>query len=38
VSIPLSFLAGILGSLRSQRLGAEEVARYDERQRQMLGA
>jgi cation/acetate symporter len=38
VSIPLSFLAGILGSLRSQQLGAEEVARYDERQRQMLGA
>jgi cation/acetate symporter len=38
VSIPLSFLAGILGSLRSQKLGAEEVARFDERQRQMLGA
>ncbi|HEX9166381.1 MAG TPA: cation acetate symporter, partial [Gemmatimonadales bacterium] len=38
VTIPLSFLAGILGSLASQKLGAEEVARYDERQRQMLGA
>jgi cation/acetate symporter len=38
VTIPLSFLAGILGSLRSQRLGEEEVARFDERQRQMLGA
>jgi cation/acetate symporter len=38
VTIPLSFLAGVLGSLSSQRLGAEEVARFDERQRQMLGA
>jgi cation/acetate symporter len=37
VTVPLSFVVGILGSLAGQRLGAEEVARFDERQRQMLG-
>jgi cation/acetate symporter len=38
ITIPLSFLAGVAGSLASQKLGAEETGRFDERERQMLGA
>jgi len=38
VTIPLSFLAGVLGSLFTQGLGADETARFAERERQMLGA
>ena len=38
ITIPLSFLAGVVGSLASQRLGAAETERFDERERQMLGA
>lgn len=38
LTMPLAFLAGIVGSLATPRLGAEEIARYDERERQMLGA
>lgn len=38
VTMPLAFLAGFVGSLATQRLGAGEIARYDERERQMLGA
>jgi cation/acetate symporter len=37
VTIPLSFLAGVLGSLATQRNAVEETARFDERERQMLG-
>jgi Na+(H+)/acetate symporter ActP len=37
VSIPLAFLAGVVGSLLTRDLGAEEIARFDERERQMLG-
>jgi len=37
VSIPLAFLAGVAGSLLTRDLGAEEIARFDERERQLLG-
>jgi cation/acetate symporter len=36
VTIPLSFLVGVLGSLATSRLGAGEIARFDERERQMI--
>jgi cation/acetate symporter len=36
VTIPLSFLAGILGSLATQRSAAAEVDRFADRERQML--
>ncbi|HET9514099.1 MAG TPA: sodium/solute symporter [Gemmatimonadales bacterium] len=37
VTIPLSFLAGVLGSLATQQNAVEETTRFDERERQMLG-
>jgi cation/acetate symporter len=37
VTIPLSFLAGVLGSLATQQNAVEETAGFDERERQMLG-
>jgi cation/acetate symporter len=38
ITIPLSFLVGVVGSLATQRLGETETARFEERERQMLGA
>jgi len=36
VSIPLSFLAGIVVSLLTSRRASAEIDRFDERERQML--
>ena len=37
ITIPLSFLVGVVGSLATQRIGEPETARFEERERQMLG-
>jgi cation/acetate symporter len=37
ITIPLSFLVGVVGSLATQRAGETETARFEERERQMLG-
>ena len=37
ITIPLSFLVGVVGSLATQRRGEGETTRFEERERQMLG-